>query len=230
MSAVFGCVWFAWLNGELAAVAEEYEASVVSGSPFPTSPPVPRSRLIQSTGHSVKAAPKKSWNASSSPAPRAGPSSTPASRPGPKPLTHGHGEEIDSRRGKSGGGGSDSFLLTQAEKRKIQARDDKRESEQCFDFLVDIRDRDGHRPGEPEYDGRTIYIPKSSREQFTAFEEQFWNIKQNCYDTVLFFQKGKFYELYEDDALIGHREFDLKLTERVKMKMVRSYCHSRNRP
>jgi DNA mismatch repair protein MSH6 len=31
---------------------------------------------------------------------------------------------------------------------------------------------------------------------------------------------GKFYELYEKDADIGHREFDLKLTDRVNMKMV----------
>jgi DNA mismatch repair protein MSH6 len=37
---------------------------------------------------------------------------------------------------------------------------------------------------------------------------------------VLFFQKGKFFELYEEDAQIGHQEFDLKLTERVRMKMV----------
>ena len=37
---------------------------------------------------------------------------------------------------------------------------------------------------------------------------------------MLFFQKGKFYELYEEDAIIGHRECDLKLTDRVKMKMV----------
>jgi len=36
---------------------------------------------------------------------------------------------------------------------------------------------------------------------------------------ILFFQKGKFFELYEDDAKIGHREFDLKMTHRVKMSM-----------
>lgn len=29
-----------------------------------------------------------------------------------------------------------------------------------------------------------------------------------------------FFEQYEEDAAIGHREFDLKLTDRVKMKMV----------
>lgn len=49
---------------------------------------------------------------------------------------------------------------------------------------------------------------------------QFWEIKQNHFDTVLFFQKGKFLELYEEDARIGHQEFDLKLTSRVKMSMV----------
>ena len=27
-------------------------------------------------------------------------------------------------------------------------------------------------------------------------------------------------QLYEEDARIGHREFDLKLTQRVKMSMV----------
>jgi len=32
------------------------------------------------------------------------------------------------------------------------------------------------------------------------------------------------FELYEDDAKIGHQEFDLKLTNRVKMCMVRVIC------
>jgi DNA mismatch repair protein MSH6 len=36
----------------------------------------------------------------------------------------------------------------------------------------------------------------------------------------VFFKKGKFYELYERDADLGHREFDLKLTDRVNMRMV----------
>lgn len=39
-------------------------------------------------------------------------------------------------------------------------------------------------------------------------------------DTIVFFKKGKFYELYENDATIGHQLFDLKLTDRVNMRMV----------
>ena len=40
------------------------------------------------------------------------------------------------------------------------------------------------------------------------------------FDTVVFFKKGKFFELYEMDADIGHKEFDLKMTDRVNMRMV----------
>lgn len=36
----------------------------------------------------------------------------------------------------------------------------------------------------------------------------------------MFFKKGKFYELYEDDATIGNQQFDLKMTERINMTMV----------
>lgn len=133
-------------------------------------------------------------------------------RPNPVPL----GSASSSRSA------SDNFLLTQSERNRKLAEETKRAAEQCFDFLLpdNIRDKDGHPPDHPQYDKRTIMIPKSSWKEFSPFEEQFWRIKQDHFDTVLFFQKGKFYELYEDDAMIGHQEFDLKLTDRVKMKMV----------
>ena len=115
--------------------------------------------------------------------------------------------------------GSTSFL-TAAEQRARQQKEDKKSSEQAFSFLLDVRDKDGIRPGEPGYDPRTLFIPKKAWDKFTPFEQQFWEIKQNHFDTVLFFQKGKFLELYEEDARIGHQEFDLKLTQRVKMCMV----------
>ncbi|KAE8269844.1 hypothetical protein A4X09_0g2492 [Tilletia walkeri] len=110
--------------------------------------------------------------------------------------------------------------LTKAERRVEEEKRKKATNEQAYNFLVDLRDKDGNRPGDEDYDSRTVYVPKSAWKDFTPFETQFWSIKQNHWDTVLFFQKGKFYELYEEDALIGHREFDLKLTDRVKMKMV----------
>ncbi|BGO99350.1 DNA mismatch repair protein msh6 [Rhodotorula toruloides] len=123
---------------------------------------------------------------------------------------------------KSAGSGSGGIggIKTAAETAREKAKQDKQSNEEMFSFLVDPKDIDGNRPGEPGYDPRTLYIPPAAWKQFTPFENQFWEIKQYHYDTVLFFQKGKFFELYEEDAAIGHREFDLKLTDRVKMKMV----------
>jgi DNA mismatch repair protein MSH6 len=74
--------------------------------------------------------------------------------------------------------------------------------------------------GDPEYDPRTLFIPDYAWAKFSPFEKQYWEIKRNLYDTVVFFMKGKFFELFEDDATIGHQEFDLKMTERVNMTMV----------
>lgn len=56
--------------------------------------------------------------------------------------------------------------------------------------------------------------------KFTPFEKQFWDIKCKFFDTVVFFKKGKFFELYENDADIGAKEFNLKMTDRVNMRMV----------
>lgn len=86
--------------------------------------------------------------------------------------------------------------------------------------MVDIKDADGNPPGHPDYDPRTLYIPPSAWNKFTPFEKQYWEIKSQHYNQVVFFKKGKFYELYEDDARIGNQEFDLKLTDRVNMSMV----------
>ncbi|KAJ8596178.1 DNA mismatch repair protein Msh6 [Rhizopogon salebrosus TDB-379] len=125
--------------------------------------------------------------------------------------------------GETGSGsrpGGSAMFLTKAEQRAQDKKTEKKATEDPFYFLVDVRDKDGVCPGEPGYDPRTLYIPKKAWATFTPFEKQFWEIKQNHFDTILFFQKGKFLELYEEDARIGHREFDLKLTQRVKMSMV----------
>lgn len=87
----------------------------------------------------------------------------------------------------------------------------QKENEERYSWLVDIRDADGNRPGDKDYDPRTLYIPQSAWAKFTAFEKQYWEVKSKMWSTVVFFKKGKFYELYEPDADIAHSEFDLKL-------------------
>lgn len=192
---------------ESVAAAEEYEASAASSPSIRSvseSPvPMPRKKATKS---SVKpfVAPKAS-NSSRGPAKPTRPSLMP------------NASASSSRSATSA-----NFLLTASERKRLEVEETKREAEQCFDFLKEenIRDKAGNPKGHPDYDGRTILIPKRSWDEFSPFEAQFWRLKQDKFDTVLFFQKGKFYELYEGDALIGHQEFDLKLTDRVKMKMV----------
>ena len=95
-----------------------------------------------------------------------------------------------------------------------------REPEQRYPWLAHIRDKNQNSPGDPDYDPSTVYVPRAAWNKFSPFETQYWEIKQNLWDTVVFFKKGKFYELYENDATIGHQLFDLKLTDRVNMRMV----------
>ncbi|KAI9490449.1 muts domain V-domain-containing protein [Zychaea mexicana] len=74
-------------------------------------------------------------------------------------------------------------------------------------------------PDSPDYDPRTLHVPRSAWAEFTEFERQYWEVKSKQWDSVVFFKKGKFYELYEKDADVGHKDFDLKMTDRVNMRM-----------
>jgi len=67
---------------------------------------------------------------------------------------------------------SSSPFLTAAERNMQDKKLEKKNVEKPFGFLRDIKDKDGVRPGEPGYDPRTIYIPKSSWAEFTPFEKQ----------------------------------------------------------
>ncbi|KAF7958568.1 hypothetical protein EAE96_002108 [Botrytis aclada] len=104
--------------------------------------------------------------------------------------------------------------------KKFKEKASKTDPNQRYEWLANERDIDRNPPGHPDYDPRTLFIPPMAFNNFTPFEAQYWKVKQMCWDTILFFKKGKFYELYERDATIGHQIFDLKLTDRVNMSMV----------
>lgn len=95
-----------------------------------------------------------------------------------------------------------------------------KEPSERYPWLATIRDKDKRLSDDPDYDPRTLFIPPGAWNKFSPFEKQYWEIKQNLWDTIVFFKKGKFYELYEKDATIGHQEFDFKMTDRVNMRMV----------
>ncbi|KAJ2862808.1 DNA mismatch repair protein msh6 [Coemansia aciculifera] len=108
---------------------------------------------------------------------------------------------------------------TADDSKRARAAKFAKKNDDRYSWLVDVRDAQGVRPGEAGYDKRSLLIPRSAWNDFSAFERQYWEIKGKHWDTVVFFKKGKFYELYENDATIGHQEFDLKMTDRVNMRM-----------
>ena len=97
----------------------------------------------------------------------------------------------------------------------------QKENEERYSWLVNMKDEDGNPTDHPDYDPRTLHIPNSAWAKFTAFEKQYWEVKSKMWNTVVFFKKGKFYELYENDAEIAHSVFDLKLAGggRANMKL-----------
>lgn len=102
----------------------------------------------------------------------------------------------------------------------IKERPSASEPEKRYTWLANMQDADRNPPDHPDYDCRTLYIPPMAWDKFSPFEKQYWEIKSKFWDSIVFFKKGKFYELYEKDATVGHQLFDLKLTDRVNMRMV----------
>lgn len=78
--------------------------------------------------------------------------------------------------------------------------------------LSQIKDANGRRLGDLLYDKQTLYIPPDALRKMSASQKQYWDVKCKYMDIVLFFKVGKFYELYELDAEIGHKELDWKMT------------------
>jgi DNA mismatch repair protein MSH6 len=105
-------------------------------------------------------------------------------------------------------------------KPKLKERPSASEPEKRYSWLANMQDADRNPLDHPDYDPRTLYIPPGAWNNFSPFEKQYWEIKCKFWDSIVFFKKGKFYELYEKDASVGHQLFDLKLTDRVNMRMV----------
>lgn len=95
-------------------------------------------------------------------------------------------------------------------------------------WSVNIRDAQKRKPNHPDYDKGTLYVPNSAFEMqgkgaksgaLSPFQKQFWAIKKDNYDVVIFFKKGKFYELYDVDADIGHQQLGLNFTKGGRVDM-----------
>ncbi|XP_022106903.1 DNA mismatch repair protein Msh6-like [Acanthaster planci] len=89
--------------------------------------------------------------------------------------------------------------------------DESRFPHQRYEWLKDgqRKDLNGNPQNHPDYDPRTLYVPRSFLDKATPAMRQWWEMKSQHFDTVLFFKMGKFYELYHMDAEVGVKELGL---------------------
>ncbi|XP_065361382.1 probable DNA mismatch repair protein Msh6 isoform X2 [Calliphora vicina] len=69
-----------------------------------------------------------------------------------------------------------------------------------------IKDKKGRRPDHPDYDPSTLYVPPKFLDSLSPGVRQWWDLKSESFDCVLFFKVGKFYEFYHMDADVGVSE------------------------
>lgn len=86
-------------------------------------------------------------------------------------------------------------------------------------LTTNLRDANMHRKDDPDYDPTTVYIPPDEFSHFTPFQEQFWQIKRNNFDAIVMIRKGKFYEMFNVDAIFARDVLKLKMTNRGKEPM-----------
>ncbi|CAI2370987.1 unnamed protein product [Moneuplotes crassus] len=79
-----------------------------------------------------------------------------------------------------------------------------------------IKDKNGNRPGDKDYDCTTLYVPEKYMKYRTPAMKQYWKLKSENYDKILLFKLGKFYELFYEDAIIGNRHLDLNWMGSIK--------------
>jgi len=72
-----------------------------------------------------------------------------------------------------------------------------------------IKDLEGKMKSDPDYCPRTLHVPDHFLREQTPGQRQWWELKSNYYDVVLFFKMGKFYELFHMDADVGVAELNL---------------------
>ena len=72
-----------------------------------------------------------------------------------------------------------------------------------------IKDKEGRKKDHPEHDPRTLYVPPDFLNKQTPGLKQWWKLKSQYFDVILFFKMGKFYELFNMDADVGVAELNL---------------------
>lgn len=79
------------------------------------------------------------------------------------------------------------------------------------DHLMDAEQR---RPGDPDYDPSTLFIPKSEWNKFSPGMHRYWGIKHLNFDKIVFYRYGQWFIVYYQDAAICNTLIDLCIPPR----------------
>ncbi|XP_044580012.1 probable DNA mismatch repair protein Msh6 isoform X2 [Cotesia glomerata] len=77
-----------------------------------------------------------------------------------------------------------------------------------------ILDAEKRRPDHPEYNPKTLYVPQEFLDKQTPSMRQWWILKSQHFDCVLFHKIGKFYGMYHMDAVSGVNALGLNFIQR----------------
>ena len=68
-----------------------------------------------------------------------------------------------------------------------------------------IRDKNLNRPEDEEYDPSTLDIPQDAYDKLTPGMKQYWDIKKDHFDSIVFWRKGEWYIFfYNDIPIVNH--------------------------
>lgn len=83
---------------------------------------------------------------------------------------------------------------------------------------VPLRDAEGRKPGDDDFDPCTLLLPPSVRAKLTPTMRQYWDVKSKHMDMIIVMKVGSFYEVYDVDAVTCHREVGLTYKNAAKAK------------
>lgn len=95
--------------------------------------------------------------------------------------------------------------------KKVQASGASHRKVSDAEWFTNPKDHKGRTRDDPNCNIKQIHVPRYALQQMTPAQRQYWDFKKDAADGILFFKVGKFYEIYCEDALIGHKLLGMNL-------------------
>ena len=83
-----------------------------------------------------------------------------------------------------------------------------------------IKDSEGRRPTDPDYDPSTLYIPEEEFRNMTPGMQRYWEIKSKNFDKIVFYRWGEWFIVYFQDSSICSKYLDLCIPPRQMQRMI----------